>query len=102
MEILMKDGHIPPETFDSATVAFTSISHFSHLVYTLTPLNIMNLLTAFFVCMDEMIAFYDVYKVETVKDSYMVRFSALMASVASPSALKRCGSATNHDPCTVT
>lgn len=74
MEILIRGIVVPPETFESATVAFTAIWQFSELVSIASPLQIVKFLSEFFGHMDTLLSMYDVYKVETIKDSYMVIF----------------------------
>ena len=60
-----------PEYFES-TVAFTEVYNFPEMTVHSTPLQIVSLLNDLYTCMDSLLPLYDVYKVETIKDSYMV------------------------------
>ena len=59
--------------FESVTVAFTGIPEFGLLVTQLTPFDIIFLLNDLYIKLDDLLALYDVYKVETINDTYMVR-----------------------------
>ncbi|XP_055329460.1 atrial natriuretic peptide receptor 1-like [Paramacrobiotus metropolitanus] len=69
---LLRGETVLPESFESATVAFTGIWEFAALTAHLTPLGIVALLNDLYVCMDNLLPLYDVYKVETIKDTYML------------------------------
>ena len=60
------------ELFDSATVAFTGIVDFRTIARSCSPLQLCDLLNTLYRTFDSRIDDYDVYKVETINDSYMV------------------------------
>ena len=60
------------EMFESATVGFTEIDGFKQLSRTCTPMELFDLLDVIYQTFDARIDSYDVYKVETINDSYMV------------------------------
>ncbi|GAV02678.1 hypothetical protein RvY_13214 [Ramazzottius varieornatus] len=65
--------HPPPEVFESTTVQFSAVDGFSKLASgAKTPHNIIRILNALYTTCDFAIENYDVYKVETVKDAYMI------------------------------
>ena len=58
--------------FDSATICFTEIEGFKMIARSCTPLQLFDLLNTLYRTFDARIDSYDVYKVETINDSYMV------------------------------
>ena len=60
------------EMFDSATVCFTEIDGFKIIARSCTPLQLFDLLNTIYKTFDARIENNDVYKVETINDSYMV------------------------------
>jgi class 3 adenylate cyclase len=71
-EQLMKGTMVPPQKFNIATVLYTDICGFTELSSSSTPLDVVDLLNDLYSVFDEIIDRYDVYKVETIGDSYMV------------------------------
>ena len=59
--------------FDSATVLFSAIEGFSQIVAKSRPIEILGLLQIMCTTIDQGITSFDVYKVETITDTYMVR-----------------------------
>ncbi|KAJ3038478.1 hypothetical protein HDV00_000575 [Rhizophlyctis rosea] len=70
----LKAGKTPePSSFDSVCLFFTDIAGFKELAVRSTPRQIVALLNRMYVAFDNVIAHYeDLYKVETVGDSFMV------------------------------
>ena len=58
--------------FESATVCFTEIDGFKNIARNCTPLQLFDLLNTIYKTFDARIENNDVYKVETINDSYMV------------------------------
>ena len=63
-----------PDYFSTVTVLFSDIPAFNDMVAKCAPFSIVDLLHRLYSKMDEVIERHDVYKVETIKDSYMVNF----------------------------
>ena len=60
------------EMFDSATVCFTEIDEFNNISRVCDPLQLFDLLNTLYKTFDARIDNNDVYKVETINDTYMV------------------------------
>ena len=59
------------DSYTSCTVLFADLENFSSIVSTQSPINVVNLLDKIFNRFDELLEYYDVYKVETVFDTYV-------------------------------
>uniref|UniRef100_T1IIM5 guanylate cyclase n=1 Tax=Strigamia maritima TaxID=126957 RepID=T1IIM5_STRMM len=72
VEDMIHGKKVEAEQFEMVTVCFSDISDFVSMAKELSPYEVINLLNGLYMCFDTIIENFDVYKVETVRDEYMV------------------------------
>ncbi|XP_069119091.1 uncharacterized protein [Argopecten irradians] len=71
-ERLKRNEEIGPENYPESTVLFSDIMGFTQIAAQCSPMQVVDMLNRLYLCFDERLELFDVYKVETIGDAYMV------------------------------
>ncbi|XP_052083557.1 uncharacterized protein LOC127720848 [Mytilus californianus] len=71
-EMLKKGEQVDAEQYNESTMFFSDVVGFTSISAASSPLQVVDMLNSLYLCFDERIDIYDVYKVETIGDAYMV------------------------------
>ncbi len=69
---LIMGKQMDPETFDNVSIFFSDIVGFTRISAAATPLDIIHMLNNMYTVFDDLAHYFDVYKVATIGDAYMV------------------------------
>ncbi|CAC5382252.1 Guanylate cyclase 32E,Guanylate cyclase soluble subunit beta-2,Head-specific guanylate cyclase,Retinal guanylyl cyclase 2,Heat-stable enterotoxin receptor,Olfactory guanylyl cyclase GC-D,Atrial natriuretic peptide receptor 2,Receptor-type guanylate cyclase gcy-9,Receptor-type guanylate cyclase Gyc76C,Receptor-type guanylate cyclase gcy-27,Receptor-type guanylate cyclase gcy-18,Receptor-type guanylate cyclase gcy-28,Speract receptor,Receptor-type guanylate cyclase gcy-29,Receptor-type guanylate cyclase gcy- len=69
---MMKKKQIIPRHYDSVSIYFSDIAGFTDICSKSTPMQVIYMLNLLYIMMDDKLEAFDVYKVETIGDAYMV------------------------------
>ncbi|XP_055348982.1 atrial natriuretic peptide receptor 1-like [Paramacrobiotus metropolitanus] len=63
---------IQPEQFESVTILFNAVEGFSQIASTCSPIQLIAIMHSLYLAIDNEISAFDVYKVETTNDVYLI------------------------------
>jgi len=70
---LLKEGRsVEPEAFECVTVFYSDIVGFTSLSSESSPIEVIDFLSDLYLCFDETLEQYDIFKVDTIGDAYIV------------------------------
>ena len=69
---LKQNQNVSAESYDDVTIFFSDIVGFTTMSASCSPMEVVSLLNTLYSCFDSRLELYDVYKVETIGDAYMV------------------------------
>ncbi|XP_050412294.2 uncharacterized protein LOC126827125 [Patella vulgata] len=69
---LKSNKSVDAETYEEVTIFFSDIVGFTSISAACSPMEVVGLLNTLYLCFDTRLELYDVYKVETIGDAYMV------------------------------